>query len=272
MSSSAPAGIEATLSQLSADAREAGTHFPDLRRDGVTSRELRKLLRALAKLAPTVEHPAEPALRITSPAGKFIVQVKGGRMSFVSWNSGQHAGGTPPVDEIVRLVTGEIVEGEFEADDAPVVATAHAPQRKRTLLIALLVVVFVGLNAFTWVEAGKPPGNFLPTYRLLEPDPASRLLETVAGSYETGSQPGDRRLEITKTGEVRWIKYGANRGAVESRQFTVRAAESRGTLALLTNRNTLITVKGPITVSLFGDTTHARRSEVAETPKNARPS
>lgn len=254
MSRGAPTGLETTFVQLSPDGREAGAQFAETLRDDVSPRELRRILRRLEDLAPTLDFSVQPGLRITAPAGKFVIQVKAGRLTFVSWASGQHAAATPTVDDMVRIVTGEIVEGEVEPLPAPALPSIGPSRRRRGLIIALVAVVFVAVNVFTIVEARKPPGNFLPAYRLLEPEAAGRLLENVAGAYETGAQQGDRRLEITKAGVVHWIKFGAGKTAVERRELNVRAVQANGTSGLLTNRNTIIFVKGPITLSFFNDT------------------
>ena len=248
--------LEIVFAQLSPDGRQAGAQFSEVTRTDIGARALRKILRNLEQLAPQVEFPVQPALRITTPAGKFIIQAKAGRLTFVSWASGQHTTVTPTIDDMVRIVTGEIVEGEPDDIAAPVVVAGPATgsRRKRVLIVALLIVVVVAVNVFTLFEARKPPGNFLPSYRLLEPASGSRLLENVAGEYETGAQPGDRRLEITRAGEVRWIKFGVARAVAESRDLTVQAVQANGLPGLLTNRNTLITVKGPITLTYFNDT------------------
>ena len=255
MSTAAASSYDVTLHQLSPDASATGLDYAATPRAGLSAKALRGLLKNAAALAPSVTYPLTPELRVTAPTGAYVIQLKEGRLHFVSWASQQSRGGAPTPDQIFGFITGELVEG-----DAGLPETA-APQRaatgsrtKRRLAIAALIVVFVTVNTFTIFHAKRPPGNFLPPYQLLEPATAERLLGRVAGDYETGSHPGDRRLEIARDGTVQWIKFGPARAATERKTFTVRGVEVAGAPALLTSRPSLITIKDPLTLVLFGDT------------------
>ena len=96
------------------------------------------------------------------------------------------------------------------------------------------------------------PGTVLT---LTSPTPAAeRLLSDVAGVYETGDGPGDRRLEIQKNGGMQRIKFGAQRTVAQKQAYTVKAAEAAGKPALVTNKQTVITIKDMQAVVLYGDT------------------
>ncbi len=246
--------FDVTVRHLSPDGTKSGIEFTETSRPGMSVRELRQLLRALTKLAPTVEYPAEPSLRIEAPAGRFLVQVKAHQVQFISWSSSQSHPVTPPVDEMLRIFAGEAIEGELEVEET-VAPTPGQPRRGNPKLgIGILIAVIVGINAFTFVNARKPPGNFLAPHKLVTGPAASQALEAAAGRYETGSRNGDRAIVLGKDGNVEWLKYGNDRAVVQRQSFTVQMAESKGSPALLTNRQTLITIKDPITLVYFGDT------------------
>ena len=253
---SAPDAIsyEVDLTQLAPGATRAGAGFAPLHLAKVSEKDLRALLLAAEALAPQVSYPLAPELRITAPAGKFVVMLKEGHLRFVSWVAAKSAANISSVDQMLAFIRGDTVGGD--ADEVWSAASAGRQPLtggKRLGLLALLVLVVVGVNYFTVSQARKPPGNFLPEFRLLDPEPADRLLARVAGNYETGSAPGDRRLQIGPKGAVTWIKFGRARSTVEIRTFTAQAAESVGAQAVLTSRQSLIKIKDS-SVILFGDT------------------
>ncbi len=266
MSESATPAFELQLRQLSNDAREANLELPVVQRSGVSSKELRKLLTAAAATSLKVEYPLTPEIRINGPTGSFVVQLKEKRLNLVSWASAKSRSGIMPADDIYSAITGEVEEREpIYVPPTPAAAANRgaasrkepkAPLRKGLIMMytGILGLIIIGVNLFTLSELRRPPGNFLPPYRLLEPGPAERLLTSVAGAYETGSGNGDRRLQISKDGKVKWIKFGNGRSSAEERNFTVQGAESNDRPSLLTSRKSMIKVKDPITLTYFGDT------------------
>lgn len=255
MSTSALSVYDVTLNQLSPDARKAGLDYPAATRAGLTRKELRALLKAASETATTVGYPLTPELRVVAPTGNYVIQLKERRLNFVSWASLNSRGGIPSIDQMLEIITGEVVEGDtgLGETEAPVRGSG-SKNGKRIALAVMLVAVVVGVNAITFLQAKKPPGNFLPRYTLLETGPAERVFAGVTGNYETGGQPGDRRLQIASNGAVQWIKFGVDRAIAERREFTTQAVEVAGAPALLTSRQSVIKIKDPTTVTLFGDT------------------
>lgn len=241
--------------QLTPDAKKAGLSFPDAERAEVPGKELRALLRSAEALAPKVSYPLAPELRITAPSGRYVVQLKDGRLHFVSWSSAKSRGGNPTADQIFAIITGE----ELEDDTTPVAAAGPADEKKssgtKTYVISgVLAAVIMGSNLYSFWNYKKAPGNLLPAHSIVEPEPARRLLDRTWGNYETGGNPGDRRLEIGRDGKVIWVKFGVGRSIVEKKEFTVQGAKSGGQDALLTSRKSLIKVKDATSLVLFGDT------------------
>jgi hypothetical protein len=120
--------------------------------------------------------------------------------------------------------------------------------------LGAMVVALIAVNAFTVSFHTRPPRTLTPKFTLMQAEPAERLLTDVAGIYETGDGPGDRRLEIQKNGGMQRIKFGAQRTVAQKQAFTVKAAEAAGKPALVTNKQTLITIKDMQAVVLYGDT------------------
>src|SRR4051812_7939152 len=78
-----------TVHHLAPDLKSAGPNFPDVEHKDVTPQRLRGWLELLTKLAPNVEYPAAPELRIVGPRGRFLVQVRAGQVRLTSWSTNE---------------------------------------------------------------------------------------------------------------------------------------------------------------------------------------
>jgi hypothetical protein len=239
------------MRHLSSDCKRAGADLPDAQLAHLSVRQLRSLLDSASKIAPSVVYPAEPELRISSEAGKFIVQLKNGGLNFVSWSSAVKAGGVISPAQIIAAITGEGSEPGLAHESA---SSSPAGRLRQSLTTVLLAVAILGVNGFTYWFMSRPPRTLVPKFTLMESGPADRLLSEVAGVYETGGGPGDRRLEIRKDGAVHRVKFGSERKVVQKQQFSVKAAQASGKPALVTDKKTLIAINDPVSVVLYGDT------------------
>jgi hypothetical protein len=241
------------MRHLSGDGKRAGVELPDAQLNHLSVRQLRSLLDAAAKLAPSVAYPAEPELRISSEAGKFVVQLKNGGLNFISWSSAVKAGGAISPAQIIAAITGEsgrAVQEQSSSSSAGLVVGLL----RQTFTTGLLVIAILAVNGFTYWFMTRPPRTLEPKFTFMDSVPADRLLSEVAGVYETGGGPGDRRLEIRKDGGVQRIKFGSERRVVQKQQFSVKAAQAAGKPALVTDKKTLIAINDPVSVVLYGDT------------------
>ena len=236
------------LKHLARDGKKASADLPEVQLSYIPAKQLRTLLEAVAALGASVVFPVVPELRITAPDGKYVVQLKGGKLHFVSWSSSQK-GGEYSATRIHAIVTGEEAE---EAARAQEKANAPTGMRSRAVM-ALLVVGIVAVNSFTIWFVLQPKKTLLPKYTLLAAEPAQRLLGSVAGVYETGGSPGDRRMEIDKSGRVQRYKFGPERILTSPQSFTVQPADAGGKPALVTSKKAIIAIKDPVTIVLYGD-------------------
>lgn len=253
-SSDANPAYAIVLRHLAADVKTAGAALPDVKMEGVSPKKLRSMLDALATLAPKVSYPAMPELRITAPEGMFVVKANGGQLELVSWSASRPAGGALTAAQIMAAITGEGVEADGPSTGhRSSGSNAAAARGKNVMMMTVLIIAIVGVNAFTVWFVTKPKKTLLPKYAVLAPEPAERLLTTVAGIYETGGNPGDRQLKITKAGEAEWVKFGPERATRDRKQFKVTAAQAGGNPALVTSRRAMIEIKDPLTVVMYGD-------------------
>lgn len=239
-----------TLHHLSPDAKQAGTQFPDTDLGAVPDKKLREFIRAVAALASKNNGAAAPELRVAAPQGRYIVRIAEGQLRITSWDI--RVGGTNfSPDQVFGLITGAEAEAESYASDAP----AFKAKRSSRGLVVLLAVLIIGTNVVTAWLLTRPPANpFLPEFTPLEAEQAGRLFTDAAGDYQTGPGEGDRALNITRDGRVRWVKFGPKRAIVETADLKVQAVKSRGQLALLADEQALITVADPATVVFYNET------------------
>jgi hypothetical protein len=253
------------LRHLSSDGKKAGADVPNAELYYMSVKQLRALLESANAVAPTVEYPAEPELRITGSTGKFVVRVKGGQLHLVSWSSA-HKGGVVTPAQVIEAVGGgdkaEDAGSSTSKSRAPMKTPAKAAAAKggsgsdwrEKLTLVALGIAIVGVNCFTVWFVTRPPRSLTGEYRLLPAEEAQQVLQDVAGAYETGRSSGDRRIEISKDGNVNRLKFGSGGSIKETQNFTVKPAVAAGNKALLTSRKSLMTIKDPTQLTLYGDT------------------
>lgn len=251
------------LKHLSSDCKKAGAELANAELYYISVKQLGVLLKSLHDIAPKVEPPTEPEMRITGPTGTFLVRVKAGQMHLVSWSSA-HKGGVVTPDQVLEAV-GSGGGGDDEASAAaeparkrPKAVPAKAPAASKSndkLTMIVLTLAILGVNSFTVWFVTRPPRSVTAAYALLSAEESERVLTEIAGNYETGKNSGDRRIELKRDGSMQRLKFGAA-GAVKERQaFAVKGAETAGKKALLTDpRKSLITVKDAQSLVLYGDT------------------
>jgi hypothetical protein len=258
----AAATFGVTLHHLAPDLKQAGVHFADIERAGVTPEKLHTWLEALARLAPKSEYPVVPELRIAAPRGRFLVQAKNGQVRLTSWSSSE--GGTDLTPErIYSLIMGT---DAAEAASFAIELSDLGNGRSRAKKMALLAVAILASNAVTaWVLMRPPPPiptSILPEYQVVSAEPAQRILATFAGDYETGTADGDRGLRIGADGALHWIRFGPNRSIAEETGLKAQPAESKGQPVLVADNHGMISMQDAITVVYFGESYRRKTNEV----------
>jgi hypothetical protein len=242
------------LHHLTREISRAGSDCADVQLGALTPDKLREMLEKLAHLAPSVNFPAEPEVRITGPQGQFLVQVRNGHVRMVSW-SAQQGGSDLPPDRILAIIMGleQSEDGELGRNEAKM-----SSPRVRGSKIALLAFVLFGSNGFTaWMltrPSPPPPIQLLPEYRIVTPERAERMLTDFAGVYETGRAEGDRRLSIKADGTMQWTEFGPPQRVADETALTAQAAESHNRPVLIASNHGMIEMKDPLTLLYFNDT------------------
>lgn len=252
-----PATFKLNFRHLTPDGRELGVRHADSELAAVEAARLKEILHAMEKAVAqqSPSDPAAPEIRITSAQGVFMVKSANGRLRLHSWSlkSGTRE---MSVEEIIETVAGKPVEAKPHAHPvthAPVGASSEGflSRVPRWVKVAVLVVLFAGINAVSGWMLMRPPPDLLPPHELLSAAATERLLTKVAGEFETGSRPGDRWMTIVRNGNIRVVKYGPK---PDETLLTARAALVNGQEVLITSARSMIEIKDGDTLVLFGDT------------------
>jgi hypothetical protein len=261
-----------TLHHLSPDAKAAGLNFPDEHLLAVPVSRIRDLLTALTGVAAeqTIYEPASPEIRIKTDRDVFVIRTRYRRLCLVGWES-MLRGENHSISYILTVITGseehiktapKSERGRSLAPFSAAHSTPPIPKQgvPRWTKILVMMVLIIGFNgAGVWLLM-RPTPSLAPKYTIL-PDPESRaLLTKVAGEYETGGKPGDRRLVIEADGTMRLAKFGPQRAILEESTRVARGGLADGRAALVTNDPYVLTIKDADTVVLYGNTYRRRNN------------
>jgi len=241
-----------TLKHLTRDGTKAAANLPEVQLNYIPGKQLKGLLDAVTALAPSVVFPVEPEVRIAGPAGRFVVNIKEGQLHLVSWSSA-NSGGRFNSEQIFGIVSGaETAESVRAAAGESSGLSMGFLQGKGSMI--LMAIAILAVNGFTVWTLMKPKKTLVPKFETLASEPAQRLLTDIAGVYVTGTAPGSRRIEIQANGSVNRYKLGAEQVLTSPQTFTVTPAKVSGKPALITSKKSVISIKEPLSLVMFGDT------------------
>lgn len=253
-----------TLHHLAPDAKAAGLAYPDEQLLNVTVPQLRDLLISLSEVAAhlTIYEPAAPEIRIKTDRDVFVIRTRYRRLCFVGWETILR-GEDHSIGFILSTVTGnqELIKLPAKAERAPLTGAPRGSSTPsvqsggipRWAKIATLAVLILGINGVTAWMLLRPPPSLLPKHELLSESESRALLIKAAGTYETGAEPGDRRLVIDTSGKLLLGKLNAQRAIAEERSKLARGALVDGRPALITG-DAVVQLKDADTVVMYNTT------------------
>ena len=258
-----------TLHHLAPGAKDAGLNYPDEQLQGVTVEQLTELLRALEEVAGrlSIYEPSSPEIRVKTDREVFVVRTRYRHLCFVGSETALR-GEEHSVAYIMGAITGQALPVArpvvnprlFERPPTAIPLRPSArgggggigfPDWAKIALLALFSFTFVG--AGVWMLF-KPARTLAPKYKLMSATEAVGLLGRVAGQYQTGNQPGDRRLIIDNAGTLRIAKYGPDQSIAEEIIRTARGATQDGRPALVTTDPYVMLIHDADSVTLYGQT------------------
>jgi hypothetical protein len=243
--------LHVTLVNLSPDGRTAQPELGRTPLGHLAPEALVRLLDSFRTIDPVQNHDAEPQIVIESAQGKFLIRTGRGKLflydardSSVPFVELDPAG---IVQELSRA--RDLVHGEPE--EQPV-----TPRRRRFqhLIAAAMLLGGVILNSYTvysvfYVETvdPKPPVQLVTDAREL-----TALKGSARGRYATGRDPGDRILEVTSDGRVRFLRVITGGERLDG-EDTYRIGRTSGRVCLVTVDSGVIEVGNIDTLTYYRD-------------------
>lgn len=213
--------------------------------------ELSALLERFRAIDSLQNHDAEPHLIVVARAGKFIIRTSQGRLLLYNARDSTIPYVELTAEEIVAQLDRPVTTAAPFDDDAQRPA-AITPSRG--IAVAILVAG-LSLNGYTLYSVVYTESvNQKPSVTLLT-DTTERdaRLRDAVGTYATGSQPGDRAMEITADGRIKFLEVGARNRAGDSTD-TFRVGRHDTKLCLTTVESGIVDILNIDTLVYFRDT------------------
>ncbi|HVU24568.1 MAG TPA: hypothetical protein VHE13_10620 [Opitutus sp.] len=248
-----------TLVHLAPDLSHAQADLGSTTYGDVDEDYLLAALESFRGIDPLQNTAAEPHLVIESSATKLLVRTGQGRL-FV-YNARDLSEPFVELDPagVLRLLSRSVTASGLEAADAAPAVAAAAPPSRHSALAVIIITLAVILNGYTiysffHVRPVRPPPEFT---LVTDAAKADSLRTAAAGRYATGNEPGDRILEITADGHVRFLRVtSAGRRTLGEDAF--RVAERNDHTCLVTAAKGIIDIRDIYTVVYFRDVYHRR--------------
>jgi hypothetical protein len=243
----------ATIS-LSADARQANAALGTTPLGEVSRADLFALLERFRQIDAVQNIEAEPHFSINAPAGKFLVRTGQGKLFLYNARDSSAPYAELTTAEIItQLETSSSSRAPFsEHIPSPPASPPRAPHRG---IAAAILVTGFALNGYTlysvfYVEEV----NSRPDVTLIT-DAAELKMRRhdVVGVFATGGKPGDRTIEISPDGRVKFSELGLRTGAAETTD-TYRVGRHAGKLCLATTDSGTIDVLNIDALIYYRDT------------------
>ena len=210
------------------------------------------MLEIFRQIDPVQNHAAEPQIVIESPNGKFLVRTGQGKLYLYNARDTTE----PYVELNSSEILREILRPPPSSEEAAGAASAAAARRTphKGIAISILAAGLL-LNGYTLYSVFYIDDiNEKPAIKLVTDNKeASSLQSAVAGRYATGSDPGDRAIDVGADGRVRFLKRVAG-GEKPDGDDTYRVGRHDSQLCLTTRDSGVIDIQNSDTIVYYRDT------------------
>lgn len=246
--------FKVTSVNLSSDTTAAAPDYGESDLGELSAAQLTALLERFAALDPVQNAAAEPGLRITAPAGHFLVRTGLGRLHLYNARDNTEPYADLTAEQIVALLDrpGEPDIASIPGGDAAASNINIPPNRGIALAILL---AGLALNGYTLYSAFYTDSVHEKVAVTLLTDPAELAAQkqAVAGTYSTGDKNGDRQIEISADGRVTFSEIG-NARSISNGADTFRIGRREKRICLTTADSGVIDVINIDTVIYYRDT------------------
>jgi hypothetical protein len=245
--------FEVTTINLTPDARGATSELGSSSKGSLDSAQLVELLQTFQQVDPVQNQHADPRIVVESSTGKFTIRTGQGKLYLYNTRDS----GEPAVELDAAGILGALarpptpVEASALDNAAPPAKTPHRAIAMGILASGLL------LNAYTvYSVLNAERVNRTPTFTLItEPRERLAIVQSATGRYVTGDEPGDRAIEVTAEGQVRFIKIALHGERLDIAD-TYQLGRQGSKLVLATAENGVIEISNIDTVTYYRDPYH----------------
>jgi hypothetical protein len=218
-----------TTSHLGPDARRIRAGSEDIDRGDLSASELTVLLDAFVEIDPVDNEEHDPHIVVVGRGAKLIIRTSRGRLQV--YDMRDHA--APGIEMTVAATLERLdrladTSTPFvdEADQPPPTAP-HRGIAFAMLLVGLALNGYILYSVFYVESVNKKPEVKLIT----DADELKTRESALAGVYMTGVKTGDRVIEVTASGKVRFYEIGL-KGPINDTTDTYSVGRHDGQLCL----------------------------------------
>ena len=251
-----------TTFHLGPDGRRASASSESADRGEFNAAELTVLLDAFTEIDPVDNEELDPHILAAGRVAKLIIRTSRGRLQV--YDGRDHA--APAVEMTVPAILERL--DQLPESVSPLPADAEAGQPPPTaphrgiafamLLVGLALNGYILYSVFYVESVNKKPDVKLIT----DSDELKTRQGVLAGVYATGGRVGDRVIEVSPTGNIRFYEIGA-KGPINDTTDTYRMGRHDGLLCLSTPGSGVVDLVGE-TLVYFKDVYQKRRPSPKE--------
>jgi hypothetical protein len=208
----------------------------------MSAAELTVLLDAFVEIDPVENEEYDPHVVVAGRGAKLIVRTSRGRLQVYDVRDHAAPGIEMKVAGLLERLdrVGDSSTPLPKESDQPPPTAPHRGIAFAMLLVGLALNGYILYSVFYVESVNKKPEVKL----LSDADEVRTRVAALAGTYSTGSKTGDRVIEVTATGQVRFYEIGA-KGPINDSKDTYSIGRHDGQLCLaLTNETGVIDMVG----------------------------
>lgn len=205
-----------------------------------TAGDLTRLLAAFVEVDPAENEDRDPHVVVAGRTSKLILRTSRGRIFVYDMRDHAAPGVEMSVPAIIeRLDRTTETATPFSAEDIQPAPTApHKGIAFAMLVVGLLLNGYILYSVFYVDSVNKK----VPV-TLSDPAESDQKIAIIAGIYATGSKTGDRVIQVTKGGQVRFYEIGA-KGPINQSSDSFQLGRHEGILCLTTKDSGVIDLVG----------------------------
>jgi len=242
---------------LSEDFKDASTEYGLRELGDLTNDDVQAVLEWFLLLDPVCNMEAEPYISIEGGGSKVTVRLSSGHLFMTQARASEQGSMVVEISDVLKAVgaSPEFVLSHASEGPHPIEHRKSSSRLNQGIGLTMLLLGLV-LNGYTVFSAfyidsvHRDP----PLTLISDPDQLDERRKLLAGTYTTGSEPGDRSIILYPDGRVSIQEYGS-KGRIRRQIFKeYLPGNSEGRVLLRLKPHGYIEVANRDTLVFFGDT------------------